>query len=554
MKGKMMMIQGKTDGKSRGCGRWGTSLTISTGALALGATAMGGDVALIPTIAGLSIAMGATAAGGDAVDRPNIVFILTDDQGWPQTSVAMDPAVPHSYCPYLETPHIERLAREGMLFTDGYAPAPICTPTRRSVLCGMTTARQRGTEFPSAFDPREHLTIPGALKALDPAYRCAHFGKWGESMEATPEESGYDESDGITGNHTGDGRTWEQSRATKLPKIAGAPLEDPKLTFSVTDRAVDFMSRCADASEPFYLQVSYYAMHDQIQATAETIAKYRAKGISPRQFPPEFAAMLDDLDAGIGRLLQAIDDLDLEESTYVFFASDNGGTPHQPGHPAYQAHLQGERPDVEGVLLPENYPLRGAKQYLYEGGIRVPFIVRGPGIRPGSLTREPVILYDLLPTFAELAGGQVASLPEEIDGGSLVPLLYGRGSVHRPLPGLVFHRPLLRFRGGKPLATVGFSAYRAGDMKLVIDWVDDTKELFNLREDPGELHDLAVERPQEVETLFRQLTDYLDSVDAEKVQAQLHYVGLETRNEVDPERAEQLKTFAQRALRDGRTP
>jgi arylsulfatase A len=503
-----------------------------------------------------ALAIGAGALGVQAAERPNILFILTDDQGWAETSVAMDPDVPNSFCRYVETPHIERLAREGMRFADGYASAPICTPTRRSVLCGMTTARQRGTEFPSAFDPREHLTIPDALKAVDPAYRCAHFGKWGESMEATPEEAGYDESDGITGNHTGDGLTWEQKWEKKLPKLAQEPFEDPKSTFRVTDRAVDFMRRRADASEPFYLQVSYYAVHDQIQARAETLAKYRAKGIPPRQFPPEFAAMLEDLDAGIGRLLQAIDDLDLGERTYVFLASDNGGSPHQPNHPVYQAHLRGERPDFESAdRLPENYPLRGAKQTLYEGGIRVPFLARGPGVRPGSLTREPVVLYDLLPTFVELAGGQAASLPEEIDGGSLAPLLHGRGPVRRPLPGLVFHRPLLRFRGGKPLPALGFSAYRAGDMKLVVDWVDDKKELFHLREDPGELRNLAGERPEETAALFGQLTDYLDAVGAEKVEAQLHSVGLKTRNAVtDPKRAEQLKAFARRALQAGREP
>jgi arylsulfatase A len=532
------MREEKKHGMPRSGARWGTSLTLSAGALALGASVL----------------------GAEAAERPNILFILTDDQGWSETSVAMDPAVPRSTCPYLETPHIARLAREGMRFTDAYASAPICTPTRRSVLCGLTTARQRGTEFPSAFDPREHLTIPRALKAVDPAYRCAHFGKWGSSMEATPEEAGYHESDGITCNFTGDYLGWEEffqrKNSNTWSKIAEEPFEDPKRTFAVTDRAVDFMRRSAEASAPFYVQVSYYAVHDQIQARAETIETYRKKGVPPRDFPPEFAAMVEDMDAGIGRLLDAVDGLGIGEYTYVFFGSDNGGHQHRLDNPIYQTQLRGERPDVDaGDRLPDNFPLRGAKQYLYEGGIRVPFIVRGPGIRTGSLSREPVVLYDLLPTFVELAGGSVSALPDEIDGGSLAPLLRERGPVRRPTPGLVFHRPLLRFRGGTPLPHMGMSAYRLGDWKLVVDWLSGKKELFNLRQDPGELNNLASERPDETEALFGQLTGYLHAVGAEKPQAQLESVGFKTRQKVTgPEKIKKLETLARKALQEGRNP
>ncbi|MBN1557556.1 MAG: sulfatase [Lentisphaerae bacterium] len=530
--------------------RRSVSLTLSAGALALGVNALGAEP--------------------DA--RPNILFILTDDQGWAESSVPIDPAVPHGSCPYLETPHIERLAGEGMRFTDGYASAPICTPTRRSVLCGMTTARQRGTEFPSAFDPREHLTIPRALKAVDPAYRCAHFGKWGSSMEAAPEEAGYDESDGITGNFTGDFLDWkaffQRKQAGTWTRIAGEPFEDPKRTFSITDRAVDFMRRQAGASRPFYAQVSYYAVHDQIQARAETLAKYREKGTPPRDFPLEFAAMLEDLDVGIGRLLQAVDELGIADNTFVFLASDNGGHQHRWNNPLYRNRVSGTRsqptsagePAVPAEVepderLPDNYPLRGAKQWLYEGGIRVPFLARGPGIEGGALTREPVVLYDLLPTFVDMAGGDPAALPGDIDGGSLKPLLLGTGGVRRALPGLVFHRPLLRFRGGSPLPHMGMSAYRAGDWKLVVDWVAGEKELFNLRRDPGEAKNLAAAQPAETEALFSQLMDYLDAVDAEQPQAQLESVGLKTRNTVtDPKKIANLNALARKALQEGRTP
>jgi len=136
------------------------------------------------------------------VAKPSIVLILTDDHGWSQTSHMTDPPVPASVSSYLETPNMNRLAEEGMRFTSGYSPAPLCTPTRRSILCGAANARC-GSEFRSEWVPAEHMTIPKALKLVDPNYRCAHFGKWGELMTSTPEQCGYDDSDGTTGNNTG---------------------------------------------------------------------------------------------------------------------------------------------------------------------------------------------------------------------------------------------------------------------------------------------------------------------------------------------------------------
>jgi arylsulfatase A-like enzyme len=135
-------------------------------------------------------------------NSPNIILILTDDQGWSQLSARMDPRVPESCSAYLETPNMARLARGGMRMTSGYSPAPLCTPTRRSILCGTSAARS-GTEFKSDWVPAEHMTIPKALKLANPAYRCAHFGKWGEQMISTPAQCGYDTSDGETGNVTG---------------------------------------------------------------------------------------------------------------------------------------------------------------------------------------------------------------------------------------------------------------------------------------------------------------------------------------------------------------
>jgi arylsulfatase A len=143
------------------------------------------------------------SGGHCATPSPNIILILTDDQGWSMMSERMHPELPASAIDYFRTPAMDRLAREGMRFTSGYSPGPLCTPTRRSIQNGMTPARQRGTEFKSAWVPAVHLTLPRAMKEANSAYVCAHFGKWGEDMISTPEECGYDTSDGMTGNKTG---------------------------------------------------------------------------------------------------------------------------------------------------------------------------------------------------------------------------------------------------------------------------------------------------------------------------------------------------------------
>ena len=282
-------------------------------------------------VAGLFALTPLLDAAESAKARPNFIFILTDDQGWAESGVPMHPDIKDSCCPYLSTPSLERLAKAGMRFSSGYSPGPLCTPTRRCVLSGKSTARNRGSEFRSNFyDPSRHLTIPKALKTVDPAYRCAHFGKWGENMEATPEQCGYDESDGDTGNLTGNGNVaWKQGGEQFSPQ------QDPKLITSMTARATDFITRQAKEKRPFYMQVSHYASHLQIQAHPETVEKYKKKGAPPRTFPPEWAAMTEDLDTGIGKLLDKIDELGLAGNTYVFMSADNGGSPYGRNNALY---------------------------------------------------------------------------------------------------------------------------------------------------------------------------------------------------------------------------
>jgi len=464
---------------------------------------------LLTVLAGLS-AVSSLMAG----NRPSFIFILTDDQGWSQSSVEMHPKIARSKSDYLETPAMARLAREGMRFSSGYASAPTCTPTRRSLLCGMTPARQRGSEFRSEFDPEEHLTIPRALKAVDPSYRTAHFGKWGMAMGVWPSGAGFDESDGRT--TSGVGGLGSKSKDKDEPLWVADP--DPKRTASVTLRAIDFIKRQTAEKRPFFLQVSYYALHMQIQATEETLAKYEKKGQPPRSFPSAYAAMAEEMDRGIGRILAVVDDLGIDDSTYVFLSSDNGGNEFDKKNPAFLKQIGDVAP---GLLKSEpwafvspkgsraaNDPLRGAKQWLYEGGIRVPMIVRGPGVEPGSWSHVPVVLYDLLPTLADLAGGE-DPLPAEIDGGSLRTLLQngGKGEVRRAAGGIVFHRP-----------RNGYSAFRAGSYKLVIRWMGSggkiDRELFDVHRDPGEWKDLAGSDPTTTRLLYEKLISYLVSVDA----------------------------------------
>lgn len=438
--------------------------------------------------------------------RPNIIFILTDDQGWSETAIQMHPDMPSSKEPYFSTPAIERLALEGRRFTSGYSSAPLCTPTRRSLLVGMSTARTRGSEFASEFDPKPHLTIPRALKTVDPNYCCAHFGKWGEQMNGLPDDVGYDESDGDTGNLTGNRglaiMTTPNGREAFDRTQPTAICDDPKLMDTLTKRSIDFMERQTKVGKPFYLQLSTYAVHYQHQASEATAKKYEAKGVPPRDFPPIFAAMMEDMDTGIGKVLDAVARLGIAGNTYIFLSADNGGAAHQ---------LVGMTRRTEHSPLSPNYPLRGYKHDLLEGGIRVPFIVRGPGIAAGSWCHEPVAQYDLLPTFIEIAGGNSEKILKGanaiIDGGSIKTLLLeGKGEVKRPaLPGLVFHRP-----------SKTISVYHHGDMKIYHDWRKNETYLYDLSKDIGELKDLATEQPKLCAEMKAMLMNYLKEVNAEE--------------------------------------
>jgi len=423
---------------------------------------------------------------GEKERSPNFILILTDDQSWVGTSYLADPDDPRTKSDYYHTPNMERIAAMGMRFTIGYSPAPFCCPTRRSITVGQTPARHVYQRDREAWTQtyRMQLSIPQMLKTANPEYRTAHFGKWDARYdEVRPEEMGYDFSDGLTTNGTGGGRNSNWPVA----------LEDPKLIFSLTGRACDFMEKQVAEDRPFYLQVSHYAVHLGITYTQESLDKYQDASVGEKHFIPEFAAMTDDLDAGMGILLDKAEELEIMDNTYIIFMSDNGGRSSQP--------------IGRDQVVARNFPLRNGKGTMYEGGIRVPFVVAGPGIQKNSASDVPVTGLDILPTLADLAG-YPEKLPESIDGGSIRQVIHsnGTGEIIRNRSYLVFHHAVNR----NPQ-----SAIREGNYKLVKTWNQNSIELFDLSEDVSEVHNLAEEMPGKAAELEKKLVSFLKSVDAE---------------------------------------
>lgn len=411
---------------------------------------------------------------------PNIVLILTDDQGWSQVSQEMDPRRTDSKSSYLMTPAFNRLMDEGMRFSNGYSPTPICTPTRRCIQSG-TTAFRSGAEFGTNWVTADHLTIPDALRSINPNYVCAHFGKWGAQQNCSPAECGYDASDGITDNEDG---TW----GTLPDSVHVIDNVDPKQSNSLATSAINFMTTQKNAGNPFFMQVSYYAVHTNLVTTQAAFDKYTALGTPDREYPIAFAAMLDDMDRSIGDILDAIESLEIDDNTYVILTSDNGGV----------------NLDTVAGLPTENHPLDGHKHSLLEGGIRVPLIIKGPSITPGSVCHQPVVGYDFLPTFYDLAGG-TGTLPDEIDGVSIKPLLTN--------PAADLGREPIYFLKNSNRTT----AVRKGDYKLLVTWNAQggvaSYSLHDVSLNPVENgNDIAASNPTIANELMADLCAHIDEV------------------------------------------
>ncbi|MFB2119101.1 sulfatase [Parapedobacter sp. 2B3] len=436
---------------------------------------------------------------GQQSASPNIVLILADDLGWSSLSTRMDKADPQSASDYHETPNLDRLAASGMRFSQAYAPASICSPSRRSILYGHTPSRQGDESFETHYQPAagKYPTLPQVLKGINSQYKTAHLGKWDIRAGFSPEDAGYDESDGDTGNKNGNFAIEGMDKWTDY-FITG----DPKRANTLAARAANFMTRQAKAGTPFFLQISHYATHVEKQTTAESYEKYQKRPKGTKHDDPAFAGMLEDLDRSIGAVLDTLERLGIAENTYVFFMADNGATEFMPAvrnrldHPS-----QFDKPM-------RNYPLRGGKWTLYEGGIRVPFLVMGPGITAGSQCDVPVAGWDLLATFAELAGENAGAGAADTDGGSFVRQLSGETDtpVVRANSALVFHR----YNDGYP-----HSAVIHGDYKLLKFWKSGKVELYNLKEDRDETHDIADENPGKVKELAAEMTAYFQKVNPE---------------------------------------
>ena len=322
------------------------------------------------------------------------------------------------------------------------------------------------------------------LKQANPAYRTAHFGKWDMRFDdVTPEEMGYDVSDGLTGNGTGGG------------KGSGGPSaqEDPKLIWGITERTGTFMEDQTNAGHPFFVQVSHYAVHLDIFYREESLNEARNWKKGKKHSMPEFAAMTSDVDTGIGLLLDKIHDLGIENETYVFFLSDNGGRTGIPGQDDPEIH--------------RNDPLRDGKGSVYEGGVRVPFIVIGPDIENQGISHVPVTGLDILPTIADLVG-YPKPLPKALDGGSLKSVLMngGRGEVKRNNPFLIFHQAVARSAE---------SSIILGNYKLVKTWDRNRLELFDISKDIAEANDLSNQIKAKTNELHQLLVNFLEEVGAE---------------------------------------
>ena len=412
-------------------------------------------------------------------ERPNIVFMLADDQGWNGLSVAMHPNVPGSKGEYFHTPNLERLAAQGMRFSAAYAPATVCSPTRASLLTGKSPAKLHWTK---AAPPEEghKLIEPRLIKSISATettfaellqkagYATAHYGKWHISGGG-PGQHGYDEHDGDTGN--------EHAFKFKDPH--------PVDIFGMADRAATFMEKNSRAKKPFFIQLSWNALHASENANNATLAKYEKLLSGENTKRITTAAITEDLDTGVGKVLESIERLGLAGNTYVIYMSDNGA---------------GGGKKV----------LNGGKGGVWEGGIRVPFIVRGPNVKPNSWCHTRIVGYDLYPTFCEWAGIPAEALPKGIEGGSIVSLMTSndRNDVKRPREELVFHFP--HYQGDTP-----HSAILLGDLKLIHFYEDNRDVLFNLSKDLSEKNDLAERMPVEAKKLRDRLDKYLAEVDAQ---------------------------------------
>lgn len=450
--------------------------------------------------------------------RPNILFILVDDLGYMDIG-ANNPDT------FYETPNIDRLAAEGMRFTDGYAANPVCSPTRYSIMTGRYPSRVDATNFFSGkrggrFNPAPlHDDMPVAEVTLAEAlkrggYRTFFAGKWhlGPTEEFWPEHQGFDINQGGW-KHGGPWFGGKYFSPYGNPRLEDGP-KGEHLPIRLANETMRFIEE--NKAGPFLAYLAFYSVHTPLLTTSPLKKKYEAKaarlGLNGK---PEFAAeeqvwadakkrevrtlqkhavyagMVEAMDTAVGMVLDKLKALGLDDNTVVCFTSDNGGLSTSEGSPT------------------SNLPLRGGKGWVYEGGIREPYLIKWPGVtRPGSVSSTPVCSIDFYPTLMEIAGIQT---DHAIDGISLVPALKTGQVPHREA--LYWHYPHYSNQGGFP-----GGAIRMGDWKLVERYEDGRTHLYNLKTDLGERHDVANQNADRVKQMRARLHEWYVNVDAKFLQ------------------------------------
>ncbi len=475
-------------------------------------------------------------AENDTNQKPNIILIYIDDLGY--SDLANYGREYGNF--FTETPNIDKLATEGMKFTNAYASAPICSPSRAALLTGKTPARL-GFEFVTKYKedtfswedeewvekysnypltcPPYRITLPlsentVAEELAKNGYETGMVGKWhvaphykrynGWDPTHGPKQQGFEWAEETFGDHPSGYPKTEKGPDYSESKYPNGRYPEDELT----NKAIEFLEM--EHEKPFFLFVSHYFVHTPIDYRLEwLIKKYRDKASKSHEDIPEsvilYAAFVDRMDYYVGQLLDAIDDNELRENTLVVFTSDNGG------HPSFAY----------------NRPFRGSKWNLYEGGIREPFIVRWPGIvEAGSTCETPIIQTDLMPTFSTISGTK--SIASDVDGKSILPLLKGAAPQELLKRTFVWHFPYYHPEGDKyekAISEIGIedlsvsktlpqSAIRQGNYKLIYFYEDDKTELYDLNDDITEHTDLSEERPWDATKLKTALFNYLNEVDA----------------------------------------
>lgn len=453
----------------------------------------------------------------DVIGKPNIVIILVDDLGWADVGCYGNQ--------YYETPNINHLAATGMKFTNGYAASPVCSPTRASLMTGRYPARlgitdwirarfqggkrERPIEYTGGPDKRllcpanpfwmelEEITIAEILKSA--GYVTCHIGKWHLGYdEWYPDRQGFDYNMG--GCDYGQPPSYfdpyvndrlPQGIPTLKPRQEGEYLSDRE-----ADEATNFIENTVQQNKPFFLYMAHYAVHTPIQGKLDLVNYYKTKPVpNDKHYHPEYAAMVHSVDQAVGKILNVLRDLKIQDETIVFFTSDNGGLMLPQGKDG-------------GYKWTDNHPLRAGKGFPYEGGIREPFIVKWPGVtEPGSKCDVPVSTIDILPTICAIIN-QPPPSDIIIDGENIVPLLNGGTRIDRKA--LFWHFP--HYWANQTVSPN--STIRAGDWKL-IRWYENNKlELFNLREDFAEQRDLSQDLPEKVGELQIRLDGWLKDINA----------------------------------------